>query len=114
MRTLRKMGYTDIQVARDGCEAIRLLLGGAEAAAAPPVVRPDLLLLDLRLPKVDGLEVLRQLYVGGLTRDVPVYILSSTEDPCDKDACTKLGARAVIPKPLTVEAFQRALALLPP
>lgn len=105
LRTLRKMGYKDVTVARDGREAIALLLGDESVGRPVAMEPPSLMLLDLRLPKMDGLEVLRKVRSSERTKDVPVYILTSSEDPHDKEVCQDLGVLGFLPKPLTVESF---------
>ena len=94
--SLKKAGVQEVTVARDGVEALRLLLGEGER----PPLRPELVLLDLRLPKIDGIEVLQQLRNDERTRTLPVIILTSSEDPHDKKLCTELGALAFLSKPL--------------
>ena len=112
LRAMRKMGITDVKVARDGREAINMLLGDDSAGSPQPqIVPPAFLLLDLRLPKLDGLEVLRKLRSCGRTKDVPVYVLTSSEDPHDKEVCKGLGVIAFLPKPLSVESFRNVLSL---
>jgi len=109
LRTLHKMGFNEVRVARDGREAINLLLGDEVTGAPPRLGNPCFVLLDLRLPKLDGLEVLRKLRGDERTRTLPIYILTSSEDPHDKEVCRELGALGFLPKPLTVEAFSAAL-----
>jgi CheY-like chemotaxis protein len=113
LRTLRKMGYSDVTIARDGREAISLLLGDEGEGRAPGMELPSLMLLDLRLPKLDGLEVLRKVRSSERTKSVPVYILTSSEDPHDKEVCQDLGVLGFLPKPLTVESFKGALKRFP-
>ena len=106
LRALRKMGFKDVLVARDGRDAISRLHGVDTANGSAPADLPQFVLLDLRLPKLDGLEVLRKLRGDERTRDLPVYILTSSEDPHDKEVCQELGVRAFLPKPLTMESFR--------
>jgi CheY-like chemotaxis protein len=108
LRTLSKMGFSDVIVARDGREAISMIIG--DGADLPPQIEPPVfILLDLRLPKLDGLEVLRKLRSCTQTKDVPVYVLTSSEDPHDKEVCKQLGVVAFLPKPLTVDSFKSVL-----
>jgi len=109
LRTLHKMGFNEVRVARDGREAINLLLGDEVTGAPPRVENPRFVLLDLRLPKLDGLEVLRKLRGDERTRTLPIYILTSSEDPHDKEVCRELGTLGFLPKPLTVESFSAVL-----
>jgi len=107
LRSLRKAGFTTVAVARDGAEAIDVLLGdprrGWEATVA------DVVLLDLRLPKLDGIDVLRRLRSESRTRDLRVFALSSSDDPREIDGCVELGVVAVLPKPLDAEMLKSFL-----
>ena len=85
---------TRVTVARDGLEALSLLLGDGAGFL------PDILLLDLRLPKIDGLEVLKQLRSSERTKTLKVFALTSSEDPQDKKVCADLGVIAFFSKPL--------------
>lgn len=105
MRLLRKVGFGAITVARDGSEAVDLLLDHDQPL-------PELLLLDLRLPKLDGLEVLARIRSNERTRSLPVLVLTSSEDPSDRDTCHRLGAFSILRKPLQMSELEQALALL--
>lgn len=102
-RILRKAGIGDIRIAEDGREALAILLASGEPL-------PEMLILDLRLPGVDGLEVYQQLRRQERTRALPVIILSSSEDPKDREKCLNLGAVAYLTKPLELSALQLLLA----
>lgn len=106
LRALRKAGYSRVTVARDGVEALGVLLqdGGESAAgeAGPPVV-----LLDMKLPKIDGVGVLRRLRNNERTRQLNVFALSSSEDPREIEQCLDLGVLAILPKPLDAESLKR-------
>ena len=91
---LKKVGITRVTVARDGAEAIDKLIN------SNPTSLPDLVLLDLRLPKIDGIDVLKQLRAAEPTRHLKVIALTSSEDPQDKEACRQLGVAAFFSKPL--------------
>ena len=97
---LGQVGMTDVQVAWDGAEALRMLQEGPSY---------DLVLLDLRLPLVDGLEVLARLRSSPDLKHLKVVILTSSENPKDKAACQSLGVTAYLGKPL---AGKRLLSLL--
>lgn len=99
---LRKIGLTNITFATDGLEAIKLLHGEGESREA--TCRPDIIILDLRLPKLDGLDVLRRIRGDARTVDIRVYALTSSEDPYDKMVCAELGVPAFFSKPLKVDA----------
>jgi CheY-like chemotaxis protein len=109
MRALKKAHVlNDIVVAHDGAEALELLFGSekAEGQAAIPV--PQLILLDLKLPKVDGLDVLRRLRGTPRTRLVPVVVLTSSDEEGDVVASYKLGANSYVRKPVDFVQFLEA------
>ena len=73
---------------------------------------PYLLLLDIRIPKIDGVEVLRQIKQDDELRKVPVIMLTTTDDPLEVDACHSLGCSHYIVKPVEYEEFARILGQL--
>lgn len=93
----------EVAVARDGQEALDKLLGGP---LAPP---PVLVLLDLHLPKVDGLEVLRRLRADARTRVLPVVILTSSDEEKDRLKSYALGANSYVCKPVDFGEFAAAV-----
>jgi two-component system response regulator len=94
----------EVVVARDGAEALALLLPG-DAGTAPPA----LILLDLKLPKVDGLEVLRRIRADERTRRIPVVVLTTSAQEEDIVASYNLGANAYVLKPVRFSAFAEAV-----
>jgi two-component system response regulator len=97
-----------IRVARDGAEAIEFLFGTdgqGQAANAPPKV----VLLDLKLPKVDGLEVLRRIKSEPRTRTIPVVVLTSSKEERDIVESYELGVNSYIVKPVDFEQFTDAV-----
>ena len=104
--TLRRGGVTRIAVARDGAAALAMLHG---SPAGEPPIAPDLVFLDLRLPKIDGIDVLERIRGDERTRHLRVVVLTSSNDPRDVDACKRLGAAAMVPKPLGVDALETLL-----
>jgi CheY-like chemotaxis protein len=102
--TLKKIGLGNIVVARDGLEAVRMLFGD-EASAAGAMSRPDIIILDMRLPRIDGLDVLRRIRADERTREIRVYALTSSTDPYDRQVCAELGGRAFFSKPLKEKAI---------
>ncbi len=104
LRALRRAGFTNITVARDGAEALDILLGDGRSGGGNNSL-PDLLLLDLRLPKLDGIDVLRRLRYDERTKGIKVIALSSYEDPYDRMNCRELGVLDFWPKPPDGERF---------
>lgn len=94
-------------VARDGVEALDYLLARGPHAASPPAL-PQVVLLDLKLPKVDGLEVLRELRAAERTKRVPVVILTSSNEEQDIIRGYGLGANSFVRKPVDFEQFLEA------
>src|SRR5205085_10245370 len=100
-RALRSMEPNCIVlVARDGSEAIDYLFrtGPFEGLKTQP--RPDLVILDLKLPKVGGLEVLKRIRENNTTSLLPVVVFSSSSEQSDVDACYRLGVNSFVQKPL--------------
>ena len=113
LRALRKNGVTgEVVVARDGVEALDYLFGTGAHAGRDTSVMPQLILLDLNLPKIDGLEVLRRLRADERTRLLPVVILTSSREQKDMLEGYGLGANSYVRKPVNFEQFVRAVEQL--
>jgi two-component system response regulator len=93
-----------VHVARDGAEALDFLFG----ADANLLNRPKVILLDLKLPKVDGLEVLRRLKANANTRAIPVVVLTSSGEERDVVESYQLGVNSYIVKPVDFDQFADA------
>jgi CheY-like chemotaxis protein len=104
LRTLAKAGITNVTVARDGAAAVRLLHGD-EQAGVRETCRPAVILLDLRLPRLDGIEVLGRIRRDERTRAIRVVVLTSSEDPHDKAQCLELGVADFCSKPFTEQCL---------
>ena len=114
--TIRALGRNNIRnqvvVARDGVEALDYLFGTGAHAGRDARALPAIILLDLKLPKVDGLEVLRRLRADERTRLAPVVILTSSSEEPDKVAGYRLGANSYIRKPVDFGQFVEAVRQL--
>lgn len=107
VRALRKSNVAnDIVVARDGAEAVELLHGAA------PIDIPQLVLLDLKLPKIDGLEVLRRIRAHERTRLLAVVILTSSDEEQDMVQGYSFGANSFVRKPVDFVQFAEAIRTL--
>lgn len=113
LRALRKNDVTgEVVVARDGVEALDYLFGTGAYAGRDTSVMPQLILLDLKLPKIDGLEVLRRLRADERSRLLPVVILTSSREQQDMLEGYGLGANSYVRKPVNFEQFVRAVEQL--
>ncbi|MDF2701305.1 MAG: response regulator receiver protein [Rubrobacteraceae bacterium] len=113
LRALRKNKVTgEVVVARDGVEALDYLFGEGSYAGRDTTVMPQLILLDLKLPRIDGLEVLRRLRSDERTRLLPVVILTSSREQQDMLDGYGLGANSYVRKPVNFEQFVRAVEQL--
>lgn len=95
----------DLVVARDGPEALEYIFGTGKYAGRDPSDCPALILLDLKLPKIDGLEVLHRLRADERTRLTPVVILTASREEKDVNRGYELGANSYICKPVDFEQF---------
>jgi len=100
--------FTEVMVARDGEEALDLLPGGEQTNKAE-VELPAVVLLDLNLPKIHGLEVLRRLRSHPLTKVLPVVIFTSSIEECDVAAAYQLGANSYIQKAIDFDEFSESI-----
>jgi CheY-like chemotaxis protein len=97
-----------IQVARDGEEALDYIFSRGSHTGRENT-RPRVILLDLKLPKVDGLQVLRQIKADGRTKGIPVVILTSSSEERDLIEGYRLGANSYIQKPVDFTQFQSTI-----
>ena len=95
----------EVVVARDGVEALDYLFGTGPHAGRDVAVLPQVVLLDLKLPKVDGLEVLRRVRADPRTRRLPVVVLTSSKEEQDMIESYDLGANSYVRKPVDFVQF---------
>ncbi len=113
VRALKKNKIlNEVVVASDGVQALDYLFGQGPHAGRDTTETPQVVLLDLKLPKVDGLEVLRRLRADDRTRLLPVVILTSSNEDQDRINGYGLGANSYVRKPVDFDAFVTATAQL--
>ncbi len=113
LRALEKNNIkNDVVVVHDGAEALDYLFATGSYAGRDLTIMPQLTLLDLKLPKVDGLEVLRRLRADELTRLLPVVILTSSNEEQDRVNGYGLGANSYVRKPIDFGQFIDAVRQL--
>ena len=98
-----------IQVARDGAEALDFLFAEGAHAERDVANGPKVILLDLKLPKIDGLEVLRRVKEDPLTQGIPVVVLTSSKEQTDVVKSYRYGVNSYIVKPVNFEQFATAV-----
>jgi len=109
LRALKKNNIkNEVVVARDGAEALEFLFGTGKYAGRNTDVIPQVVLLDLKLPKVEGLEVLRQVRADKRTKLLPVVILTSSNEEQDRIQGYGLGANSYVRKPVDFSQFLEA------
>ena len=113
LRAFKKNNILDeVVAARDGAEALDYLFGEGSYAGRDTSVMPELILLDLKLPKMDGLEVLKHIRADERTRLLPVVILTSSREEQDIINGYSLGANSYIRKPVDFAQFTEAIRQL--
>lgn len=110
LRALKKNNITNkVDVVRDGQEALDYLFRQGKYAHLEGTPFPEFILLDLKLPKVDGLEVLRRLRAHEPTRRIPVVILTTSMEESDVKSGYDLGANSYVRKPVDFDEFMAAV-----
>lgn len=112
-RALQKKNVlNDLVVARDGQEALDYIFGTGAFADRDVSHQPAVILLDLKLPRIDGLEVLKTIKGDERTQMIPVVILTTSKEDRDLEAAYKLGANSYIVKPVDFNQFADAVSNL--
>jgi CheY-like chemotaxis protein len=106
----RRNVANEVKLVRDGEEALDFLFGTGPYAGRRVDRPPRVVLLDLKLPKVDGIEVLRRLKVDARTRTIPVVVLTSSREERDVVESYELGVNSYVVKPVAFEDFVRAVS----
>ncbi len=107
LEALRRCGVPhSVMIARDGAQALELLL---PSQPQTPPLQPSFALLDLKMPRLSGLDVLRRLRMDDRTNALPVVVLTTSREPSDIAACYECGANSYVVKPVDFDAFVRAM-----
>lgn len=110
LRAFRKIPLAPrFQIARDGQDALDFLFCAGAHTDRPPQDQPRLVLLDLKLPKLDGLEVLARLKADDRTRHIPTVVLSSSNEARDIRRSYDLGVNSYVVKPVNFDQFSAAV-----
>jgi two-component system response regulator len=113
IRSLKKQNLANrLTTVEDGAEALDYVFCRGKYAARDLEKRPKVILLDLKLPKISGLEVLRALKGDERTRAIPVVIITSSREDPDIKAAYALGANSYVVKPVDFDAFMDAVSTL--
>jgi two-component system response regulator len=113
IRALRKRGFANHLVwVKDGAEALDFIFATGQYAGRNVENRPKVALLDLRLPKVSGVEVLRRMKADERTQAIPVVVLTSSKEEIDLEECYKLGVNSYISKPVEFDEFAKVVGEL--
>jgi CheY-like chemotaxis protein len=113
LRALKKNNLTNkVHVVKDGAEALEYIFANGAYAQRKIEDHPRVILLDLKLPKIDGLEVLRRIKSDDRTKVIPVVVLTSSKEERDLVESYRLGANSYITKPVDFESFVKAVSEL--
>ncbi len=113
LRALKRGGVAGTLLhAKDGEEALNFLFGHGRSAGRDPSTPPRLVMLDSKLPKIEGLEVLRAIRADPRTRETPVVVLTSSAEECAVIKTYRLGVNSFIVKPVEFEPFSEAVSQL--
>ena len=94
---------------KDGAEALDFIFGKGAFEGRNIQSKPKVILLDLKMPKIDGIEVLKEVKGNAITRKIPVVVLTSSREDPDIDKCYELGVNSYIVKPVEFDNFLKAV-----
>lgn len=110
IRALRKGNVTNELIhLKDGVEALDFVFGTGSFAGRDVNHKPKVILLDLKMPKINGIEVLKKIKQNDLTKEIPIVVLTSSNEDPDIRTCYELGANSYIVKPVEFNKFQKAV-----
>jgi CheY-like chemotaxis protein len=113
LRALKRNNLTNqVQVVSDGAQALDYLFNTGSFSGKKPPTPPKVVFLDLKLPKVDGHEVLRRMKADERTRLIPVVVLTSSKEEIDIVKSYKLGVNSYVVKPMDFDKFVEAVSQL--
>jgi len=113
IRALKKHNFANKLVwVKDGAEALDFIFCTGAYEGRAPAAKPKVVLLDLRLPKVDGVEVLRRIKSDERTKMIPIVVVTSSKEDRDVAESYKLGVNSYISKPVVFEEFSETMSRL--
>jgi two-component system response regulator len=113
IRALKKNGLANKLVhLKDGADALDFLFGAGDYIGRETSIKPKVILLDLKMPKVNGIEVLRSIRSDERTSKIPVVVLTSSSEDPDIQTCYALGVNSYVVKPVSFEEFFKAISNL--
>ncbi len=108
IRALREFMTNEIVWLKDGEEAMNFLFGKEQYSGRDISIKPKVILLDLKMPKVDGTELLQILRMDKLTKNIPVVVMTSSKEDADLKKCYEYGVNSYVVKPIDFSQFIKA------
>jgi two-component system response regulator len=110
IRALKKNNITNHFHVTNGAEALDFIFARGQYTGRDITRGPKVVVLDLKMPKVTGFEVIEQLKADERTRNIPIVVLTASDQEIDKETCYKLGISSYVVKPTELEHFYKAIA----